>query len=385
MSWDWTFHFEVAFDVDPGTVPAGGDWTDLSGRVRSRLETSRGGRSSRALVDLNNRDRALDPTNTSATYNLVPLRHARIAVTVDAVRYPLWQGYVENWSPHWPGYNDATVHVKMVDSFAWLALQDADLDLPEQTSRERAVAVLDAASWPAGPRVLIGGISGGKRLDAFQQKSANLLRVLEDTADAEDGELFCDAEGRVVFRHRHWRFDSTSALTVGASGTPVGSVIPIYDTAWLTNQARVELANGDTYEWVDTSSVAAYGPRVFPVRDLSLPPAESEALAQWVVNRYAEPLLWLDRVELKWADPDVDIATVVQIDKGDLVTFTHTPPGGGTVSFAGHVERVETVAGRGDVSTFLDLSPYFGEGPWFTLDDATLGLLGTSAGNKIAP
>lgn len=385
MTWGWTLHFEVAFDVDPGTVPLAGDWTDLSDRVHSRVETSRGGRSGSASLDLNNRDRALDPTNVGAIYNLVPLRHARIAVTVNAVRYPLWQGYVETWSPHWPGFNEGNVNVRMVDPFAWLALQDEDLDLPEQTSRERAVAVLDAASWPVGPRVLIGGISGGKRLDAYQQNSANLLRVLEDTADAEDGELFCDAEGRIVFRHRHYRFDSTSALTVGSSGTPVGSVTPVYDTAWLTNQARVELANGDTYEWVDTSSVAAYGPRVFPVRDLSLPPAESEALAQWVVHRYAEPLLWLDRVELKWRDPDVDIATVVQLDKGDLVTFTHTPPGGGTVTYTGHVERVQTIVGRGEGSTVLDLSPYFGEGPWLTLDHAALGLLGTTAGNKIAP
>lgn len=376
--WPWDLHFEVAFDVDPDTVPVDGDFTDLSVRVHSQAQVTSGlgragDRSGSGTVDLNNRDRALDPTNSAATFNLVPMRWTRLAVTVDGTRYPLWQGYVENWSPVWPEYNQGLVDVQLVDAFAWLALQEADVDLPAQRSASRVTQILNEASWPLGLRTIIGGATNGIYLDAYQQEGANLLRVLEDTADAEDGELFVEKDGDVAFRHRHWRFDASSVATLGTGGMPVGQVTPVYDTQWLTNVGRVELENGDVYDFEDAASVAAYGPRVFPVRDLPVPWQEANALAQWVVKRFREPLVWLDRVTVRWRDPNVSVATVVGLSVGDLVTFNHTPPGGGTATYTGHVERLTHRVGRGEAETVLDLSPYHGAGPWAAWDTASRG------------
>jgi len=370
MTWGWTLHFEVAFDVDPGTVAVDGDFTDLTDRVHSQITTTMGlgrdgSRGGTASADLNNRDRALDPTNAAATYNLVPMRHARIAVTVDATRYPLWQGYVETWSPVWPEWNQGLIQVEMVDALAWLALKDLDVDLPAQRSLQRIAVLLNDAGWPLGLRDLVGGIDNGIWLEGFTQNGANVRRVIEDTADAEDGDLYVNATGQVTARHRHYRFDATSVLTVGTSGMPVASVSPVYDTTWLTNIGRIELEDGTVYEAADAASVTAYGPRVFPVRDLPLPWFEANELPKWIVGRYAEPLLWVDQVALAWRDPDVDVAQLAGLEVGDLVTFTHQPPGGGAVvSYDLHVERLRHQIGRGDSWTVLDLSPYFGEGVW---------------------
>ncbi len=130
--------FEVAFDVDPGDIPGALDWTDLSDRLRDNatvtLEWEPG---SSATVRLDNYDRALDPTNTSATYNLVPMRHARLTATVGGTDYPLFRGYVETWVPVWPQYNEAIVEIVVRDGGMWLARFDTDVAGLEKLQKDR--------------------------------------------------------------------------------------------------------------------------------------------------------------------------------------------------------------------------------------------------------
>ena len=383
--WPWDLTLEVAFDVNPGVNPGVGDWTDLSSRIRSSIQSSvgrdrTGSPSGSFKVDLNNRDRELDPTYSGSSLNVVPMRHARLQATVDTTVYDVWRGFVEAWNPQW-AYNEGIVVCRMVDGFAWIALQDADLDLPAQKSGARIGALLDAAGWPATLRDIDGGIVP---LDAYEQSGGNLFRVLEDTADAEDGNLWIAPDGKITFRDRHARFDTASAQTVGDGGIPFTSVDTVFDTAMLTNEARVELADGDTFTAVDDSSQTLYGPRSLPIRDLSLSDAQAEGLAQWVVYRFAVPHMWLDNLSMNGRAGSV-LAAMLARSVGDRVTFVNTPPGTGTAEVTGHIERVSHSVGRGTWMVEVDVTPYHGAGPWLTLDDASLGLLGATAANKIAP
>jgi hypothetical protein len=379
----WTLNFEVAFDVDPGDVPGPSDWTDLSSRIRgftgsygrSRLTSGEGS----ATVLLGNQDGLLDPA-TSTFYNLVPMRHARATLTIGVTTLPVFRGFVEGWSPVWPDpLAQADVEVRLVDAFAWLALQDADLDRPREMSDVRVGALLDASGWPSGLRDIQAGTVWA---DPYVQASGNLYRVLGDTADLEDGSLWVAPDGKVTFRNRHDRLDVASTVTLGVGGLAVASADPAYDSTWLTNIARVELADGDTFEAVDTASVAAYGPRVFPVRDLPLDATSSTALAQWVVLRFAEPVMWLDQADLP-DRRDGTLATTVSTPVGTRVTFSRVTPGGATFSFTGHVERVSYRATAATWDTTWELSPYFGTGPWLRWDDETTGFW--DEGNRWMP
>lgn len=373
--WPWEVTFEVAFDVNPGDEPDPADWTDLSDRFADRLTTVRGwGRagqaSGSASVRLHNRDRALDPTNTAATFNLKPMRHARLTVTYGATTYPLFRGWVDSWSPSWPEYGQAQVDVRLIDALAWLAMREVDLDLPAQKTGARIAALLDLAGWPAGLRDLDDGVVW---LTPLVQDGANIRRAIEDVADAEDGSLWVAADGKVTFRSRHDRLDRTPTLTFGPSGIPVAAVDPSYDSQMLVTLARVELSSGQVFEVEDTAAVDAYGERDLAVRDLDLPDREATGLAQWIVYRLAEPTLWLDAVTVEGRDGP---AGVWSVGLGDLVTFDHTPPGGGVVDVDMHVERIrhEVVTG-GSWRASFDLSPYFGQGPWFEWlsDEAATG------------
>ncbi len=382
----WSIIFDVAFDIDPAAEPGGGDWTDLSARAidESPVDVTLGsgrltGRSpGSASIVLDNTDRLIDPTNTAATLNLVPWRHARLRAVIDAVTYPLFRGFVDAWPPTWSAF-DSLVSVRLVDGFAWLASQDADIDLPKQMSHERITALLDLAGWPAGLRDIA---TGAIELEPIEQSSANLYRSLIDAADAEDGELYCAPDGKITFRSRHARFSATPDITFGESGVAFSSASPVpWDTTKITNTARIELADGRVFEAIDDASVTAYGTRVLPTRDLALRAAEAEALAQWGVVRFAEPRLWVDRLVVESSE-DGALLEVIERRVGDLAAIDHDPPAGADVDVQLNVERVNHSIGSVLWVTTFDLSPYFGEGPWFTWDDPALGW---DSGAKWAP
>lgn len=371
----WTVKFEVALTTDPGDEP--GVWTDLTSRVRtpSPVEGSAGaGR----LVDddgelsltLDNYDRLIDPTNPDVTVDVL-LRHARQTAIVNGNTFPLFRGLVDKWTPEWSDV-DSSVHVTVVDGFAWLGLQDADLDLPRQMTHARITAILDLAGWPAGLRDIADGVI---EVEPYEQAQGNLLRVLRDTAEAEDGDLFVAPDGKITFRSRHARFNAPTALTFGPGGIPFGGAEPAIDTTKVTNTARVELADGRVFEAIAGPSVTRYGARIDSIRDLSLRDAEAVALAQWTTVRFSVPRLWVDDLTVDGADSadDTILEDLLGLRIGKKVRVLHTAIEGGTVDVFLCVERIRFQIEPNEWIATLDLSPYFGEGPWFTWDDPALG------------
>lgn len=364
---DWSFTFEVDFDTNPADTPSA--WVDLSDRVRPDVRVTYGtpvGGS--CTIMLNNHDRALDPTNPAAVYNLIPVRHARLTVTVGATTYPLWRGFVEEWPPLWPTYNQGLVAVTLVDATAWLALIDLDVDLPAQRTDERVAALLDLAGWPAALRDINPGVVN---LDPYAQEGANALRVLLDTVDAEDSFLYVAPDGTVTFRSRHDYFDQTAALAVGGGQVPWTSVDVEHGGDGIVTVARAEMADGTVHEWSDPVGVANFGQRFHTVRDLTLPWYEATGLASWVVERFGQQNLWLENLRLH-GNPH--LADLLPLRPGHRVSFTHSaPPGGGTADYDGETVGLRHEISSGKWVTVLDLAPYFGDGPWFTWNDPAKG------------
>lgn len=368
--WPWSLVFEVAFDVDAMSEPGPGDWTDLSSRLEGRAHSVRGmGRSGNssgeASVTLNNRDRALDPTNVSATYNLVPMRHARLQAVYDATTYDLFTGWVDGWSPAWPQWGQSLTQVRLVDAMAMLGTIDVDVDLPRQRTGERIDALLDLASWPASLRDIDTGVV---TLEPLELDRSNVRQEIDDAADAEDGYLWIAGDGGITFRSRHSRLGVSSQATFGVGGMKVSSVDPVYDTQLLTNVAIVTSEAGEEFTATRQAAVDAYGYRDVPVRDLGLPGYESQALAEWILYRLADPRLWLDGVAVESRNGG---AAMFGLTIADLVTFAHTPPGdAGDVDADLHVERIRHEVSRdGSWIARFDLSPYFGAGGWMTWND----------------
>jgi len=361
--------FEVGYGQPPDT--AAPTWTDVSSRVLNPVRMERGSRGEARLA-LNDDDGALHPD----TVGEVLMAPARLMDGTTA----LWRGLVSRWAPAW-SYNRAVREVRCVDAFAWFAVRDVDINFPEQKTGARIGAVLDAVGWPAGLRDID---AGQVWLSAQERDVVNVRQLLDDTADAEDGSLFVAADGTVTFRDRHDRLDATVALTVYGTGQTgdVGALDRIetpYDIELLYTIARVELEDGEVFEAV-SANTAQYGERELPIRDLSLPGYQAEALAGWAVYRYATPSVWIDRLPVDTTEAK---ASVLAVDIGSRVQLKHETPSGAVETVSGHVEGIRHDIETGRYVTTFEISPWFGEGPWLTLGHATLGQVGTT--NKIGP
>ena len=370
--------FEVDFVTAPANVPA--TWTDLSDRLLGTAEATQGvGRTGRfdgsAQVTLNNRDRALDPTNTSGPYTIIPMRHARIRHGTTDV----FTGYVETWSPSWTADGDATVQVRMVDASAWFALQTADVDFEAQLSHVRVGALLDLGGWPAGRRNIEPGVvlispsqPDDRKLltpDDRPRTVQNLWGLLEETVEAEQGRMWIGADGTLNFRGRHDRFDASTVWSVGGAGIPATASAPAYDLAEVVNFSTVELADGTVQTWQDTVSVGKYGPRGVPIRDLPFSVQEAQALAMWTVYQWSEPLMWLDQLTIQSRSTTQPL---FDAEIGELVEWTMPTSAGNHVT-SGHIERIRHQIRPKDWQVVWDLSPYQGEGPWLQAADTSGG------------
>lgn len=355
--------FEVDFDTAASDVPD--SWVDLTDRISSREQISitvGPGSSGECKLTLHNRDRELDPTNPDATYQLWPMRHARLRVTVEGETFDLYRGFVEEWPPHWPEAAQAQIRVRLVDGLAWLALDSHDADLPAQKAGERIDALLDLAGWPEALRDLD---EGQARLQPVEQTEASIRRLVGDAVDAEDGYLWVAGDGKITFRDRHATLGVDPVETVGPDGIPVAAVTPDFGAGPMVNVARVERADGRVFKHEDAESRHQFGPRDFPYRDLALPDVEAVALAQWAVVRYGWPSTWLHRLMVRtWQRP----TRVLAVGPIDVVGFTHTPPGDGEAQEPVVVGAITHRISNVEWLTWWDCAPYFGEGPWLTLD-----------------
>lgn len=115
--------FDSAQTSDPLT------WVDVSSRVRS-FSIERGGENELELIDtgtctvvLDNRDRQLDPFNTSSSYspNVKPRRRLWLQSQWDGDTIDQFYGWTGSFRPEWSGNTDAVVAVAAQDGFASLA------------------------------------------------------------------------------------------------------------------------------------------------------------------------------------------------------------------------------------------------------------------------
>lgn len=358
---------QVAPDVLPADEPGAADWKTYTVRTSPGIACASGsGRlagSEQGMLQLVvNNDDGTVPIDVKAG------RHARLQTTVDGTTHKVYRGFVDDWTPAW-GLTDDTINVDLVDGFAWIGLQDRDIDLPAQMTHERITALLDLAEWPVALRDIDDGVVD---VEAVEQNSANLLRTLEDTADAEQGDLYVAPDGKITFRSRHARFNTTASITLGGTGNiGIASAEPARDTGRIVTIARVELDDGTVYEDSDTAAVDDFGERVEPIRDLPLRRAEAIALAQWEVVRFKDQHTWIDGLEVH--APGTGFGDLLDLRVGDAARIIRDPLVGEATDELFDIDRIRHEIDARAWSVLFDLSPQFGDRQWFAWDDPVNG------------
>lgn len=241
----------------------------------------------------------------------------------------------------------------------------------------RVTRILDMVGWPSGLRT----ISTGLATVGVQSSEVDALAELRRAETAEQGLLFADASGNVVFKARNYALTAASAQTFSDAGSNSPSSTPrALGQTFLANEIAVTW-DEDRLPVVrsDATSIAAHGLRRREVTSLYATREEARNLADYLLVLYATPRTRFGQITVPVAGPTGVLSTwsaTTQREIGDKVTITRTPNGVGSAISGDYVVQGITwnlpVDGVSTVTLDVAAQPNV---HFLTLDDATLGLV----------
>lgn len=249
------------------------------------------------------------------------------------------------------------------------------------TTCARASRVLTAVGW-SGSTTIGTGLT---QLGAYVGDSAgSLLSYLQQLELTEQGQLYIDGSGYLVFRDRWWRYSDSSATTPQATFGDSGSEYPYtdlvlsYDDRFMANASTITAASGTPVTASDSTSISTYGELTESVSGtLHQSSAEALALAQYRVARRKDPAVRVESLTINpRASSDINVfRACVLRDVGNRITVKRRPQGvGSAISGDYHIEGVghRIADGATTWETTWWLSPV-DDTTWFKFDTAGRG------------
>jgi hypothetical protein len=338
----------------------------------------------KVTVNLNNNDRTFDPLYTAGPYfgQIVPRRDVRV-ISNDILQY---RGTIDDWNLDYQPQGNSVASIIASDGLTKLANQTlTGGTATAQLSSERITAVLNdlSVNWPTDRRSIEEGL---QTLQAdFIDPNTNALEYMQLVTDSEPGSLFISKSGDIVFKNRHTDESSAETVTFADDGSGIGyqGLNVVYGAELLYNEVVVSRLNGGTAVASNLASQADYGISTLTLDNLLMDSDEdAEALAQFLVGKYAQP-------EYRFESLEVDVITlpedkqneVLGLELGQVVLVKFTPNGiAPAIERYAEVIRIDQRVGpQSHRITFglgaLDYS-------FFRLSDGVFGRL--SAGNSLA-
>lgn len=331
----FTLDDPVKGELDDAPFGLAGDiLTDVSDDVRS--VTVRRGRASEttkidtgtANVVLDNTARLYDPTAAASVSLYGPSILPRKSINIDINGEYLFRGQVEDWDLQYSRGGDSVTTAKAADGFALIGQQLFTASAVGATGLTGSV-IYDSASvagWPLGRIVVDDGNAtiGAHTIDA----DTNVLTYLQEIAGSEPGLLFIDRAGSLRFRDRTASQAPTGVtFTDDGTGIPFQSIEIDYGTELLYTRVEVEYTGGKvTAE--NTASTLDYGLTTLQVKTLLGTLSEAEDLAEFLVQRYGQPVLRILGLSVEMDGlTSAQQALLLGLELGDGVEISFTPNG----------------------------------------------------------
>ena len=293
-----------------------------------------------ASLEFTNQDRAFDPFYTASPYypDIKPRRAARISTIVSGSTAVQFTGLVEDWNVDYSVKGDATASASLTDGFILFGGQQlAAHTATAQATGARIDAVLSRAEvdWPSSLRNID---TGAQTLQAdVVEQGREVLEYLQLVASSEPGLLFMSKDNKVTFADRN---------TAAAIGTIVfsdaGTAIPYtdiqisYGTELLYNRVTITPLGINPQTATNTTSQNEYGTQSLDLSGLLLRTgadgtADAQALANYLVAKYAEPELRFESIGVQLAGlGTADQAKVLGIELTDIIRVEYRPNNIGT-------------------------------------------------------
>jgi hypothetical protein len=335
-------------------------------------------------VNLNNNDRSFDPLYTSGPYagQIVPRRDVRVTSN-DIVQY---RGTIDDWNLDYQPQGNSIASIIASDGLTKLANQTlTGGTATAQLTSARINAVLNDVSvnWPLDRRSIEEGLQD-LQADVIDANT-NALEYLQLVTDSEPGSLFIDKSGSVVFKNRHTDETSAEVVSFADDGSGIGyqDLKVVYGAELLYNEVVVSRLNGGTAVASNLPSQSAYGISTLTLDNLLMDSdADAEALATFLVGKYAQPEYRFESLEIDLLTlPEENQEEVLGLELGQVVFVKFTPNGiAPAIERYAEVIRIDQRVGPQSHRMTLGLGAL--DYSFFRLSDGVFGRL--SAGNSLA-
>jgi len=390
--------------VGPDTV-----WTEITDYLRSwsfRIGATNGDDptlrydAGTCSIVLNDGDRRFDPDNLAGPYVvagqtlLTPMVRVRIVGTWAGIDYPLYYGLADDWKTDYDGPFWSTCTLTATDAFKVFQAESrtaVGAVGAGEDSGARITRILDVYGWPSTDR----DISTGDTTLQATTLDGGMLGEMQVVQDSEQGSLYMDRQGWVVFRNRRFVLTDSRATTSQAlfgddpAGYLISGELPYADLTTTTPDETLvnsvdATAVGGTLQHVEDSASTGRYLRKTHTRDDLLVQSDAIALqwAQWVLYQFAQPRRRFSKISFRRPDPALE-AVVWPLLLGarfsDRVTVRRRPKGGGSAieksCFIRGIEMSSEGTAWDSAFVLQDADRY----SFFTVGDPILGRVGQNA------
>jgi len=297
-----------------------------------------------ASVVFDNRDRLLDPVNTSSALygELYPGRQFSLFLTQGTSTATVFSGYVDSWEYDYTLDGDATVTVRVIDAFSYLSNKMiTSISAPAELSGARVQRVLAHIGWPLSKRAIDAGYS---TLAAETIANVSALEYLSKVAQSEFGQFFMDRLGTLTFRSRNAIFVFSEIRVTNVVGDVNSTTSDVtfdysfdrmFNEVTLTNDAISATATA-----TNSGSVSKYGEQNNSFEVLVSSSTQMQSIADGIVTLYGEPAFIPREVSFNLENFDLFVPSdsIIQdktkptlnfrtIDIGYLTSAYWLPPG----------------------------------------------------------
>jgi len=291
----------------------------------------------------------------------------------------LYVGFITDISLSYDLSGEATCTFSTADALSILAQQQiADgTTFPQQTTRERFDAVLQL---PELDYVFVSGGSAGLSTCAAGNAAGNALSYLNKVITTEQGAMFVDREGVLLFRNRSdvlnvptETFDDTG---IGLNYQGIERSVPSLE---LYNRLQANRSGEDAVVRESATSPNRFGIRFLDLGEvLFATDAEVTEMLDYAMVKFASSRPRIASITTMLDDKTAaTIADIVTLELTDAVTVKFTPPGTIGITVQASIEAIShqcTVGGKWLVT--FGLAP---RGNYLILDDVELGKLDQNA------
>jgi len=317
---------------------------DLTPNVRSiKIERGRNIQSDTyiagtAVVRVYDADGAWNPQNPSSPYYpyLVPLRKLRIAATTPTTQHFLFSGYTTEYRYSYDqseqmGYVD----IYVADAFRLFNLAQVTSVTDSgagQSTGTRINKILDEVSFPSAMRTVATGES---LCQADPGTLRTSLAALKNVEFSEQGALYIDTSGTVIFKDRNEVVSSIAETPIEfnqTTGIPYKQVVFAFDDKLIINKSSIQRIGGTAQTYENEDSIARYFPHQFSAQDLVIDTdANALNIAATFVATRAQTTVRIDAMTVDLLDSAVPTDTIIGLDYFNVVRITNEQPGGSTI------------------------------------------------------